>query len=157
MRFRLLLIGETHPDYLQTGINLYEKRIQRYVKFEIEVIPDVRNAGNMKPDGLKAAEGALLLKRIRKNETLILLDERGKRMDSTELSGFLENQMIFGRKALTFMIGGAYGFSEEVYARTVHQISLSRMTFSHQLARLIFLEQLYRAFTIIKGEPYHHG
>ena len=156
MKIRLLVIGKTHSEYL-SAIQLFEKRLPRYAKFSLDIIPELRQSGKINMHDLKKAEGVQILKRLADSEELILLDEKGKSYDSRAFSVYLEDHMAHSRRDLCFAIGGAYGFSEEVYRHAKMKISLSQMTFSHQLARLVFLEQLYRAFTIIKGEPYHHG
>jgi len=150
-------VGKTVEDYLKTGTAVYEGRISHYVPFSVETVPDLKNAKNLKEDEIRRAEGKMVLERIQPTELLILLDERGKEFSSSEFASYIQKTGVgAGNRQITFLIGGPYGFSEEIYARANGKISLSRMTFSHQMVRLIFLEQLYRAFTILKGEPYHH-
>lgn len=150
-------VGKTVEEYLKTGTSLYEGRISHYAPFSVETIPDLKNAKSMKEDEIKKAEGKAVLERIQPSELLMLLDEKGKEFSSQEFALYIQKIGISaGNRQITFLIGGPYGFSDEVYARANGKISLSRMTFSHQMVRLIFLEQLYRAFTILKGEPYHH-
>jgi 23S rRNA (pseudouridine1915-N3)-methyltransferase len=132
------------------------KRIPHYVSFEMKVIPDIKNAKNMSEEQQKDKEGELILQQILPSDELILLDENGLEASSVDFARFLEKKMLSGIKRLVFVIGGPYGFSGSVYSRAIGKISLSKMTFSHQMVRLIFAEQLYRAFTILKGEPYHH-
>ncbi len=156
MKIELWVIGKTAFDYLDEGIAIYNKRLERYIPFQIMVFPDVKNAKNMSPDILKQKEGELFLSKLNKDDALFLLDERGKQYSSVEFSNFLDKKMQISTKKLIFVIGGAFGFSDEVYQRANGQISLSKMTFSHQMIRLFAVEQVYRAMTILKGEPYHN-
>ncbi|MDR3180508.1 MAG: 23S rRNA (pseudouridine(1915)-N(3))-methyltransferase RlmH [Prevotellaceae bacterium] len=156
MKVIMLVIGKTTDAYLREGIAIYTKRLQHYIPFEIKEIPDVRNAGNLSHAQLKAQEGQLILRQLGANDDLLLLDENGLQFSSEEWSGYLDKKLCYSARSLVFVVGGAFGFSDEVMQRASDKISLSRMTFSHQMARLIFVEQLYRAFTIIKGESYHH-
>ncbi len=156
MRITLIQLGKTRFSYLQEGISDYHKRIQHYVTFEEVTLPDLKNSKNLSVFEIKKKEGEQVLKLIEKAAFLVLLDERGKQNSSEEFAEFLLKNMNSGRD-IVLLIGGAYGFSEEVYSRANDKISLSRLTFSHQLVRLIFAEQLYRAMTIIRGEPYHHS
>lgn len=156
MKITLLAIGKTDNDQLQTLIADYSKRLGFYVSFEMDVIPDIKNAKNLSETLQKKAEGEEILKRVTSSESLILLDENGKTYTSEKFSEFLQKKMNSGIKNLVFVIGGPYGFSEEVYRRCNGKLSLSSMTFSHQMVRLFFIEQLYRGFTILKNEPYHH-
>lgn len=137
-------------------IDKYLQRVQRYVPFAMDVIPALKKAKNMSEHQIKEKEGRLILERLSASDTVILLDERGKEYSSVQFSAFVEKQMHSSAKQLVFVVGGAYGFSAEVYARATHTIALSKMTFSHQMIRLLFVEQLYRAFSIMRGEPYHH-
>jgi 23S rRNA (pseudouridine1915-N3)-methyltransferase len=155
MKIKLICIGKTANNYLKDGINEYIKRLQHYCNFETIEIPDVKKK-NLTEEQLKIEEGKLILNKVSKNEYLILLDERGKLYNSKEFSENINKKGINGISAITFVIGGAYGFSEEVYKNANEKLALSKMTFTHQMVRLVFLEQLYRAFTIIKGEKYHH-
>jgi len=156
MKICLLVIGKTDESYLQKGIEIYLKRIPHYVSFEFKTIPDLKNSKNLSEDQQKEKEGELILQQINTSDELLLLDERGQENSSVEFARFLERKMISGIKRIVFVIGGPYGFSANVYARANGKLCLSRMTFSHQMVRMIFLEQLYRAMTILKGEPYHH-
>ena len=156
MKVELWMIGKTAFSYLDEGMAIYEKRLRHYLPFSIELIPDIKAAKNLSPDELKKKEGLLILKKLRSDDFLILLDEGGKAFTSVAFSGFMENHLSLSKKRLIFQIGGAYGFSEEIYKRANTKIALSKMTFSHQMIRLFFLEQLYRAMTILKGEPYHN-
>ncbi|MDR1681204.1 MAG: 23S rRNA (pseudouridine(1915)-N(3))-methyltransferase RlmH [Prevotellaceae bacterium] len=157
MKITLLTVGKTANKYLQEELAVYEKRLQRYVNYARRDLPDVRHAGALPADQLKIQEGKRLLQQLSGTDELFLFDERGQAFSSEEMAGFLKQKMDNSIKSLVFAIGGAYGFSPEVYQRAAGLLSLSRMTFSHQMVRLIATEQLYRALTIIKGEPYHHG
>ena len=156
MKICLLVIGKTDEAYLQKGIELFHKRIPHYIPFELKIIPDVKNAKNLSEDLQKEKEGELILQQIVGSDELFLLDENGEEFTSIKFARFLEKKMVAGLKRLVFVIGGPYGFSASVYSKAIGKVSLSKMTFSHQMVRLIFLEQLYRAMTILKGEPYHH-
>ena len=157
MKIKLSAIGKTDSKDLQPLIEEYSKRLSFYVSFNFEIIPDIKNAKNLSKKQQKIAEGNELLKRIEKSDTIIILDEKGKTFSSVEFSVFLQKKMNSGLKNLIFIIGGPYGFSEEIYQRANAKISLSTMTFSHQMVRLFFIEQLYRGFTILRNEPYHHS
>ena len=156
MKILLIAIGKTDDDYLISGIKKYVGRIGHYVSFEMKEIPDPRNRKTLSEEQQKKAESLLILSQLQPADQVILLDENGKQSTSVEFSENLEKQMASGVKRLVFVIGGPYGFAQEVYDRANGQLSLSPMTFSHQMVRLIFVEQLYRALTILKGEPYHH-
>jgi len=156
MKITLLAIGKTDDKHLQLLIESYIKRLSHYVRFTFEIIPDIKNAKNLSEALQKQQEGEEILKRITTADTLILLDEKGKTYDSEGFSEFLQKKMNSGLKNLVFVIGGPYGFSEEIYKRAEGKLSLSAMTFSHQMVRLFFIEQLYRGFTILRNEPYHH-
>lgn len=156
MKITLLVIGKTDEDYLKHGINLYRRRLLHYLDFEIEIIPDIKKSKNRTVATQKIMEGELILSKLAPGRELHLFDEQGKQFSSREFAGFLERKMVQGLKELVLVIGGPYGFSDEVYARSTSRISLSRLTFSHQMARLLCVEQIYRAMTILKGEPYHH-
>ncbi|BAX80429.1 23S rRNA (pseudouridine(1915)-N(3))-methyltransferase RlmH [Labilibaculum antarcticum] len=156
MKIVLLVIGKTDKDFVRNGIDEYQKRLVHYLPFEINIIPDIKNTKNLSENQQKQKEGDLILEKIKSGDTLILLDEGGKEFSSVGFSQFIEQKMIGGTKNLVFVIGGPYGFSDEVYLKAQGKLSLSKMTFSHQMIRMIFTEQLYRAMTIIKGEPYHH-
>ncbi len=156
MKICLLVIGKTDEAYLQNGIELFLKRIPHYISFEMKVIPDLKNSRNLSQEQQKEKEGELIIQQLTSSDELFLLDEQGIEYTSVELARFLEKKMISGIKRLVLVIGGPYGFSANVYERANGKLSLSRMTFPHQMVRLIILEQLYRALTILKGEPYHH-
>ncbi|HHM21634.1 MAG TPA: 23S rRNA (pseudouridine(1915)-N(3))-methyltransferase RlmH [Bacteroidetes bacterium] len=157
MKSELWYIGKTSFPFLSEGVQLYEKRLKHYLSFETILIPHIKNANKLPPRQLKEKEGEAVLDRLNKNDFLVLLDERGKQYTSVEFSKFVENKFRSGHRRLVFLIGGAYGFSKKIYNRADHQLSLSKMTFSHQMIRLFFLEQLFRAMTILRGEPYHNG
>ncbi|WP_405397386.1 23S rRNA (pseudouridine(1915)-N(3))-methyltransferase RlmH [Maribacter sp. Asnod2-G09] len=156
MTIKLLAIGKTDSSQLQELIEVYQKRLQHYINFEIELIPDLKKTKNLSEDQQKDKEGELILKRLASTDVLILFDEKGKQHTSVEFSTFLQKKMNSGIKQLVFLIGGPYGFSNEIYAKASGKISLSKMTFSHQMVRLFITEQIYRAYTILKNEPYHH-
>lgn len=156
MKISLLLVGRTIDKHLGSLIEEYAQRISHYMPFEITVIPDIKGSKSMPPSVIKEKEGALILQNIRSGDYVILLDERGKEFRSVEFASFLSHQFNMSHRRLLFVVGGAYGFSPEVYNKSQSMISLSRMTFSHQMIRLLFTEQLYRALTILAGEPYHH-
>ncbi|CEN37085.1 ribosomal RNA large subunit methyltransferase H [Capnocytophaga cynodegmi] len=156
MNIKLIAIGKTDNSALQQLIADYEKRLSHYVNFQMQIILDIKNSKSLSEEQQKAKEGELILKNIENSHHLILLDERGKEYTSVGFSEFLQKQMNTGTKQLVFVIGGPYGFSEEVYQRANGKLSLSKLTFSHQMIRLFFVEQIYRAFTILKNEPYHH-
>jgi len=156
MQIKLIAIGKTDKSQLQQLIEDYQKRLNYYVKFSFEIIPDLKNIKNLSESQQKEKEGELILKKVNPSDILILLDEKGKQMDSISFSKYLQKHMNSGIKQLVFVIGGPYGFSQELYAKSQGKISLSKMTFSHQMIRLFFVEQLYRGFTILKNEPYHH-
>ena len=156
MKFRLLTVGKTNKSYFIETEQEYSKRLAKYIIFEKIELPDVRNAKNLSPDQIKKEEGKLILSKLEKSGLVVLLDEGGKEMSSPQFSVWIRDEMNRGHKSITFVIGGAYGFSEEVYSASAMKLSLSRMTFNHQMVRGFFIEQLYRAFTILMGEPYHH-
>jgi 23S rRNA (pseudouridine1915-N3)-methyltransferase len=156
MKICLLIIGKTDEAYLQKGIEIFIKRIPHYISFEMKIIPDLKNSKNLNEEQQKEKEGELILQQFTSSDEIFLLDEQGIEVSSVEFARFLEKKMISGIKRLVIVIGGPYGFSGSVYSRANGKLSLSKMTFSHQLVRLIFAEQLYRAMTILKGEPYHH-
>ena len=155
MKITLLVIGKTTDPRLVSLIEDYQQRLKHYVPFEFVVIPDIKNAKSLSEEQLKAAEGEAVLARLTPAMDVLLLDEHGREFRSIEYADFLQKKMASGRD-LTLIIGGAYGFSKDVYARANGKISLSQMTFSHQMIRLMATEQLYRAMTILRGEPYHH-
>lgn len=156
MNILLLAVGKTDAEYLRTGFAEYEKRLQRYAQFSVTIVPDVKNAKSLPQEQLKQKEGEALLGSIHSSDDVILLDALGKQYTSPQFADILQRKMNAGTKRLVFVIGGAYGFSDAVYNRANGKMSLSLMTFSHQMVRVIFAEQLYRAFTILRGEPYHH-
>lgn len=156
MKIKLLAIGKTDNKELLQLIQVYQNRLKHYIKFELEIIPDIKKVKSLSENQQKIKEGELILKRLQSADELILLDEKGKEFRSIEFSKYLQKKMNSGIKQLVFVIGGPYGFSEEVYKKSKGKISLSKMTFSHQMVRLFIVEQVYRAFTIIKNEPYHH-
>ena len=156
MKVCLLVIGKTDASYIREGIAEYEKRLTRYIPYEMKVLPDVKNAKNLTESLQKEREGEMLLEQFQPGDFVVLLDERGRQYSSMEFSQFLAQKMLGTVKRLVFVVRGPYGFSDGVYKRANDKISLSKMTFSHQMVRMIFAEQIYRAMTILKGEPYHH-
>jgi 23S rRNA (pseudouridine1915-N3)-methyltransferase len=156
MNIKLIAIGKTDNKNLQSLIDDYTKRLSFYIKFDLEIIADIKNVKNLSESQQKEKEGELILTKITPTDQLILLDENGKTFSSVAFSDELQKKMNSGIKTLVFVIGGPYGFSDEVYKKSFGKISLSQMTFSHQMVRLFFIEQLYRGFTILKNEPYHH-
>ena len=156
MKITLLTVGKTDRDWVRQGLDIYVSRLKHYIPFSMVEIPELKNVSALSKDQIKSKEGELILKNIRPIDELILLDEHGKEYTSVELAKVIQEKISYTGKDMVFVIGGAYGFSPEVYSRANSKISLSRMTFSHQMVRAIFAEQLYRAFTIMKGEPYHH-
>ena len=155
MKTLLILVGKTVNKHFVAGISDYAERIGHYMPFDIVTIPELRNTKSLNEEQQKTAEGELILKQLQPTDTVVLLDERGEERRSVEMARWLEQKQQSARR-LVFVIGGPYGFSPAVYARANEQMSLSRMTFSHQMVRLVFTEQLYRSCTIIRGEPYHH-
>jgi len=156
MNIKLLAIGKTDHKALQQLISEYENRLKHYIKFELEILPDIKNVKNLSTAQQKEKEGELILKKLSTSDVLVLFDENGKAFSSVAFSTYLQKKMNSGIKQLVFAIGGPYGFSPAVHQKAQGQISLSKMTFSHQMVRLFIVEQLYRAFTILKNEPYHH-
>ena len=156
MNIKLIAIGKTDDKSLQSLIEEYSKRLSFYIKFDLEIISDIKNVKNLSETQQKEKEGELILAKISATDQLILLDENGKTFSSVGFSEELQKKMNTGIKTLVFVIGGPYGFSESVYTKSQGKISLSQMTFSHQMVRLFFIEQLYRGFTILRNEPYHH-
>ncbi len=155
MKIKLITVGKTDEDYLKVGVLKYESRLKHYINFENEVIPDIKTGKKLNVSLQKEVEGKEILKSISKSEFVVLLDENGQEFNSVDFSHFLQKKMNSGMD-LTFVIGGPFGFSDEVYSKANIKIGLSQMTFSHQMVRLFFTEQLYRSFTILKGENYHH-
>ena len=156
MKISLLTIGKTEDHYLIEGIDIYLKRLKHYIPFRIVEIPELKNTKSLSKELQKSKEAELIFKNIQSTDYVILLDENGKEFSSKDFSVYLNKKMVGGQQRLVFIIGGPYGFSEQVYTRSNDKLSLSQMTFSHQMIRLFFAEQLYRAYTILKGEPYHH-
>ena len=156
MKIELAVIGKTSIGYLKQGIDEYIKRLKHYVPFEIKYIDDIKNTKNISEDQQKRTEGAKILSLLDKSDFVVLLDEHGKEYTSMQYSSYIQKRMLIGVKKVVFVIGGPYGFSQEVYDRANDKISFSKMTFNHEMIRLIFTEQLYRAYTIINHEPYHH-
>jgi 23S rRNA (pseudouridine1915-N3)-methyltransferase len=156
MKIKLIAIGKTDNKNLNELIETYKSRLKHYIKFELEIIPDIKNVKNLSEKQQKEREGDLILGKINANDHLILLDEKGKDFRSIEFSQYLQKKMNSGIKQLVFVIGGPYGFSEKMYKKSIGKVSFSKMTFSHQMIRLFVVEQLYRGYTILKNEPYHH-
>ena len=156
MKITLLTVGKTDKGWVKDGLDIYASRLKHYIPFSIIEIPELKNVSALSKDQIKTREGELILKNVRPADDLILLDERGKEHSSVEFAKVIQDKISYAGKDIVYVIGGAYGFSDAVYRRADSRISLSRMTFSHQMVRAIFVEQLYRAFTIMKGEPYHH-
>ena len=156
MEIELMTVGKTTSKIIIAGIEEYTKRLRHYIPYSINMLPDVRNAGKLKADQQKEAEGELILSKLSASDFVVLLDERGKEYTSMEFSAFIERQMVAGRKKVVFVVGGPYGFSQAVYDRADSKLSLSKMTFNHEMVRLFFTEQIYRAMTILRNEPYHH-
>lgn len=157
MKIVLIVIGKTVEEWLKKGIQNYVERIEHFAPFEIQVIPDLKNTKNMDTSTQKEREGESIIKLLQRGDDVILLDDKGMEMTSEDMSAWMDKKMSLSVKRLVFIIGGPYGFSKDVYDSAYSKLSLSKMTFSHQMVRLIFVEQLYRAFTIINGMPYHHS
>ena len=156
MKITLLTVGKTDRDWVKQGLDIYVSRLSHYIPFSITEIPELKKVAALTKEQIKNKEGELILKNIRPADDVILLDEKGKEFSSMEFAKILQDKISYVGKDIVFVIGGAYGFSEDVYRRADSKISLSRMTFSHQMIRLIFVEQLYRAMTILNNNPYHH-
>lgn len=156
MKLQLLVIGRTVDKHLTALIQDYTERIKHYVPFELEVIPELKNTKAMTPEVQKEREGELLKKSLREGDYVVLLDEGGREFRSIEFADYLEKKQSVAARRLVFVVGGPYGFSASIYALAKEKLSLSKMTFSHQMVRLFFVEQCYRAMTILRGEPYHH-
>ncbi len=156
MNIKLLVVGKTVKGFVSDGVEEYTKRLKHYINFSIEVIQDVKNASSLSSAQLKEKEKELILKHISLDDYVILLDEKGREFSSTEFASFIQQKMNNSIKSLVFVVGGAFGFDERIKQQYNNKISISRMTFSHQMIRLLFTEQLYRAFTILKNEPYHN-
>lgn len=156
MKIKLIVVGKTVDDYLKKGIQLYVNRIGFYAKFEMIEIPELKGVKSISFNEIKDMEGDLIMRQVDTTDNVVLLDEKGDSLRSLEFAEFVNKKMVSGIKNLVFIVGGAYGFSDKLYKRSNGSLSLSKMTFSHQMVRLIFAEQLYRAFSILKNEPYHH-
>jgi 23S rRNA (pseudouridine1915-N3)-methyltransferase len=156
MKIQLLVTGKTNQDFVQQGLDEYCSRLKHYLPFDLEIIPEIKNAKNLSFEQQKEKEGERILQTIQAGDYIVLLDEHGKELTSLKFAGYLEKKMHILPKRLVFVIGGPYGFSPKVQEAAQEKIALSRMTFSHQMIRLIFVEQLYRAMTILNNEPYHH-
>ena len=156
MKITLLTVGRTDVAWVREGLELYVSRLKHYVRFSLVEIPELKNAASLSQDQIREREGDLILGALGTSDEVALLDEHGRQYRSVEFARFLGDRMNRGGKDLVFVIGGAYGFAQKVYDRAASRLSLSAMTFSHQMVRAIFAEQLYRAFTILRGEPYHH-
>ncbi len=156
MKIRLITVGKTDVNWVKEGLELYISRLKHYIPFELCEIAELKNVSSLSKNQIKDKEAQLIIKQLKPQDYVILLDERGKQYRSVDFAEFIENHSIRSNMDLVFVVGGAYGFSDEIYNLSKSLISLSKMTFSHQMIRTIFVEQLYRAFTIIKGEPYHH-
>jgi len=155
VKITLLTVGKTEVDWVRKGLDLYSARLPHYAKFSLEEIPDVKNAATLPKVDLKKKEGEKILEKVKSSDFMVVLDEHGREFRSVEFAKWMEDKMNVGRD-MVFVVGGAFGFSDEVYSRADFKMSLSQMTFSHQMVRVLFAEQIYRAFTIIKGEPYHN-
>ncbi len=156
MNIKILQIGKTEEKFLQTGIEEYENRLRKYINVDVITLPNLKNSKNLKPEQVKQGEAKLILEQMAKVDYVILLDEHGKKFRSVAFADYLQKQFNSGKKTLMFIIGGAFGFSDEIYEKAHFKIALSDMTFSHQMIRLLFIEQLYRAMTILRNEPYHN-
>lgn len=156
MKIKLLCMGKTDTEFIIQGLREYEKRLKHYIPYETVFLTDIKNSKNLTELQQKEKEGEVFLNNLKETDFIILLDENGKEFTSVDFSKFIEKQMIAGLKSIVFVVGGPYGFSKQLHNKANAKISLSKMTFSHQMVRLIFTEQLYRAMTILKGEPYHH-
>ncbi len=156
MKIKLILVGKTSFKFVKEGMDTYLKRLKHFADFDIILIPDLKNTKNLSPEQIKEREGAIILKQIQSTDFLILLDEKGNSLNSLKFAGFIQKKQDTGTKQLSFVVGGAYGFADAVYKKANYLLSMSAMTFSHQIIRLFFMEQIYRAYTIIKGLPYHN-
>ncbi len=156
MKITLIAIGKTEDKYLIEGMEKYLTRLKHYINFTLVIIPDIKNTKNLTQSQQKAKEAELILKQLNNSDTVVLLDEKGRKYTSVKFADYLNKQMVGSIQHLVFVIGGPYGFDQSIYQRANGSLSLSDMTFSHQMVRLFFIEQLYRAFTILKNEPYHH-
>ncbi len=157
MKITLIFVGKTVKPYLIAAENEYDKRLKRYIKVEEVIIPELKNASKLSENEIKTKEGVLILEKIISSDEVVLLDDKGTQFTSIQMSEWINKLQVSGKKNIVFIVGGAYGFSEEVNQRAQQKLSLSQLTFSHQMVRMIFKEQLYRCYTILKGEPYHHN
>lgn len=157
MNIDIIVVGKTNFDFVTTAVDMYSKRLKKYVNFNIVTLPDIKNAKNLSELELKTKEGELIVAQLQRYDYCVLLDERGKEFSSVDFSQWMNKKMNMGIKRLCFVVGGAYGFSDSVYSQAREKVSLSKMTFSHQMIRILVVEQIYRAFTILAGEPYHHN
>lgn len=156
MKITFLVIGKTEESYLKEGIEKYLKRLKHYIKFDLVEIPELKNTKNLTEDQQKVKEAELILKNINSTDYIVLMDEKGQEFSSVQFSGYINKKMLSSVQNLVFIIGGPYGFDTNLQTKANEKLSLSKMTFSHQMVRLFFVEQVYRAFSILKGEPYHH-
>ena len=156
MKIALLLTGKTTEKHIAEGVNIFSERVKKYTAFEIITLPDLRNTRNMTAREQKTREGVKIIQSLRSDDLIVILDDKGKEFTTMEFAGWLERSFMLPKKRIVFVIGGPWGFADDVYSKSDIRLSVSRMTFSHQVVRLLFLEQLYRVFTIIKGDPYHH-
>lgn len=156
MEITLIVIGKTNAKYLIEGLDEYTRRLKHYITYNINILPDIKNTKNLTEEQQKETEGKLILNALKPGDFLVLLDERGKEFSSMQFSDYLQRKMNSGLRRLVFVVGGPYGFSKDIYSKADEKLSLSKMTFSHEMIRLFFTEQIYRAMTIIRGEPYHH-
>ena len=156
MKINLTVIGKTDAKYFIDAIKEYENRLKHYIPFELQILPDIKNTKSLTIEQQKEKEGEIILRSLQQGDYIVLLDEKGKEFSSSQFANYIEKKTYSVSKRLVFIVGGPYGFSESVYAKASEKISLSRMTFSHQMIRLIFIEQIYRAMTILNNEPYHH-
>lgn len=156
MKLEVIVVGKTVAPYLQEGIEIYLKRLPHYIPTQYVVIPDLKQTKKLSEEQIKKAEGEMILKHTEKADLLVLMDERGKQFSSVALAAHLQQKMNAGTRTMAIVIGGPYGFSDDVYSKAQEKWSLSKLTFSHQMVRLFLVEQLYRGLTILKGEPYHH-
>ncbi|MBD5374489.1 MAG: 23S rRNA (pseudouridine(1915)-N(3))-methyltransferase RlmH [Bacteroides sp.] len=156
MKIIIMAVGRTATDYLRTATDDYVRRASRYMPVEFVIIPDIKTSRTLDEGVQKEREGAKIIEGLQPGDRVVLLDEHGRQMTSREFAGFIEKSAVAGLKRIVFVIGGPYGFSDEVHRRADSELSLSRMTFSHEMVRLFFAEQVYRAMTILRGEPYHH-
>jgi len=157
MKITILFTGKTKPEYIDLGVQDYIRRLMHYTVLKINEIPELKKTKGIPQQAIMEQEGDRILKNIQPEDYVVLLDERGKQLSSTELAGWIQEKELHSQKSLVFVTGGAFGFGKKVYDRANLLLSVSKMTFSHQVIRILFLEQLYRAFTLIKGHPYHHG